>query len=472
MTRAAYVLLSLLWLASACRRPAPEQPNLVLITIDTLRADALGCYGSPIAASPNIDRLASEGVRVTHAYAVAPITAPSHASLLTGRYPLRHGVRTNGLYRLAESETSLAELLSDAGYATAAFVSGVPLDHRFGFAQGFATFDDDFSKSVLRGQDLSPWYRIPLAERERRADESIGPALAWLERHDRQKPFFLWVHLFDPHSPYAPPAPFDHAFDGAGDVSRAVDHKLVELINEGRSWHRWLQGKDSIENVKRLYRGEVGFTDAQVGRLLDAIDGHGHHEDTVVVLVSDHGESLDEHETYFFHGDDLFEPSLRVPLIVRAPWRLGAGTTARVRARGVDVMPTVLELLSRPPASDLDGESLLSALIDGREEQRPVFSEAPFRDASGRGLRAYLEGDLKLIQRDAREGGEAWTGCFDVRADPRESRDLCRSRRDDFAPLGERLDGLVQRLERPDPGAYQIAPEVMEALESLGYTSE
>lgn len=236
-----------LWMPSASVQTA--RYNVLLVTIDTLRADRLGCYGYAGAATPVLDALAARGVRFATAIAHVPLTTPSHASILTGLTPLRHGVRDNGDFVLPDRIPTLAEAFHDAGYRTAAFVSGFPLDRRFGLARGFDTYDDH----LPHGED-----RRRSAYVERPADQTTAAVRSWLEG-GTPSPWFLWVHYFDPHSPYEPPPDFAARFAG------------------------------------RPYDGEVAFVDAQIGVLLALLEAKGLAPRTRVLVTADHGESLGEH---------------------------------------------------------------------------------------------------------------------------------------------------------------------------------
>ena len=256
---------------------APSGPfNLLLLTLDTPRADRLGCYGYTQAETPNLDRLASEGTRFEEAISPVPSTLPSHATILTGLFPQGHGVRDNGTFLLSEDHVTLTELLQDAGYETAAFVSSFVIDSRFGLAQGFETyfdFDEDAAASRQGMRDLSDVQRV--------GGETAERALEWLSRA-RQNPFFLWVHLYDPHAPFKAPEPYGSRF------------------------------------AKRPYDGEVAYTDAVVGEILDRLDALGAKENTLVMVVGDHGESLGQHGEQY-HSWFIYDATLKVPFLARLP---------------------------------------------------------------------------------------------------------------------------------------------------------
>ncbi len=288
-----------------------DAPCVLIVTLDTTRADAVGFSGGPERVTPVLDALAAESVVFERARTVAPITLPAHSSMLTGLYPPRHGVRLNGTQALPESATTLAERARDAGYETAAFVAAAVLDRNFGLAQGFETYG-----APLRPQsDAGPHFP------ERPAAEVVDEALAWLEDGwNRRRPFLLWVHLFDPHNPYEPDSRF------------------------------YLQaGLDS-------YLGEVAAADHAVGRLLDDLRERGVLDRTCVVVVGDHGEGLEEHDEAT-HGALCFETTVRVPMLVRFPGGHRAGERSTATVSVVDLYPTLLDVLGLP-AGDVDGLSL------------------------------------------------------------------------------------------------------------------
>lgn len=272
--------------------PPPGTANLLLITMDTTRADRLGAYGGPPGLTPHLDALAARGRLFRRAYCPMPLTGPSHASLLTGRTPRELSVVQNGMPLQAEAPT-LAETLRARGYRTGAVVAAFPVSSKLGFARGFEYFDDDFAvagaASRLTAARLAGSVGLleVKARLQRPANEVTDRAVAWLVAEEN-RPFFLWVHYFDPHTPYEPPPPYR-------DVSDAADPHV------------------------RRYEGEVAFMDAEIGRLLEALDQAGLRDSTLIAAVADHGESLGEHDYYYDHGRDVYEPSMRLPLIVAAP---------------------------------------------------------------------------------------------------------------------------------------------------------
>lgn len=333
------MLLSLL----ACTPPAPAPTpgaNVLLVTLDTVRADALGTYGSA-SPTPSLDRLAREGARFDAAYTVTPLTIPAHASIFTGLWPPRHGVRDNGELFLGEDANTLAEVLEQNGYTTMASVGAEVTSHHWGFQQGFDAFFDEMAPS--RGGSQK-WVV------ERRADSVVRDALAWLRpRTEAKEKWFGWVHLYDAHDPYRPPEPYATIY------------------------------------ADRPYAGEVAWVDAQVGALVEGLEKLGALENTWIIAVADHGESLGEHGEST-HGVLLYEGATRVPLLVRPPtgtrWVRDGGASISTPVSLVDVMPTVLGALGVPVPAGLDGQDLLPLLGGtqpggpGAPAERAVYAES------------------------------------------------------------------------------------------------
>ncbi len=418
-------ILALLASGGACGREARERPpNVLLVTIDTLRADRLGCYGFGLANTPAIDRLAREGVRVADAISAAPITLPAHASLMTGLYPPAHGVRDNGNYALGPEAETLAKRLHGAGYRTGAFVSAAVLTRRYGLDQGFEAYDDE-----LWAEDEPQLFMI----RERPSPRTIDRALGWLERWRREeptRPFFLWVHLFDPHQPY--------------------DIQSVELA----------------AMAPTAYDAEIAQADRGVGRLVEWLERQGELDRTVTVVTADHGESLGEHGEPT-HGIFIYDATVRVPLLLRHPAALPGGTTYDGPVRHIDVVPTLLALLGLPGGEATQGVDLLPALQ--RRAAPPALSqysearlaEEGFGMAPLCGLR---DRGWKYIQAPRPE-------LYDLRADPRELQDRAAADPGAAAPLDAALETVVTESARRGLQAptREIDRETEEMLRALGY---
>ena len=415
---AVVVLTSLLY---GCHRsPAfdrrPDQ-NVLLVTIDTLRGDALGCYGGP-SRTPNIDALAARGTRFDFAHAHAVLTRPSHASILTGTYPFEHGVRDHSGYRMKPGTPTIASMLKQAGFATGAFVGGVPLERRFGLDNGFDVYDDHFGRSGNNSD-------FTLAERP--AGEVVDAATAWIR--GQQGRWFAWVHVFDPHAPYTPPPPFDTEYAG------------------------------------RLYYGEVAYVDKALGPLFE-LAGHASRP-TLVVVTSDHGEGLGDHGE-LTHGLLAYETTLRVPLIVAQLGEAPDSTrkTAVVShypARHIDLAPTLLDAVGVSTPSTLRGRSLLPGATLPPEQEVSSHFEA-MSAMLNRGwapLQGVLAGHEKFIDLPLPE-------LYDLGADPGEQVNLADKRPDRRRVLDARLRDFHATL----PGErFTESPEVAAKLQSLGYTS-
>ena len=411
--------------ASGDRPASASRPNLLLITMDTTRADHLGAYGDSNAATPNLDRLASEGALADHAIAVAPVTLPAHVSILTGLYPPRHGVRDNADFRLPESETTLAEHLKAQGYGTAAVVGAFVLAGELGLSQGFDRYDDPKPTASATSVGAAIRYR-PLVER--RAGDVTDAALTALDRL-AGKPFFLWVHYYDPHAEYEPPVPWSERF------------------------------------ASRLYDGEIAYMDSEIGRLLDMLRSRGILDTTLVLAIADHGESLGEHgeET---HGLFVYDATVSVPLLARFPERVPAGTRYEGLVSQVDLVPTALDLMGLPPLRGVQGHSVADGLSGkGRAEREPVYAEAiyPDRIYGWAPLLSLRSLDRKFIEAPEPE-------LYDLADDPPETRNLAASRPEEAADWKRRLLAAVQGFGGPDPSAEAAATAEQKAvLESLGY---
>jgi arylsulfatase A-like enzyme/Tfp pilus assembly protein PilF len=393
-------------------------PNLVLITIDTLRADHVGVYGDAAAETPTLDALARRGVRFARARSAAPLTGPSHATILTGVYPPQHGVRDNVNFVLDNRHPTLAGLLKEKGYRTAAFVGAYPLASAFGFGRGFERFGEGFHETAALGQGA-----------ERPGNEVADAALEWLASTGRD-PFFVWIHLYDPHAPYTPPAPYAERF------------------------------RD------RPYDGEIAFADAQVGRVLEALRTSRRDANTLVVVLSDHGEGLGEHGEAT-HGMLVYDSTLHVPWIMAGPG-VPAGRVVADEVGTVDVLPTLLGLVHASPPSGLPGRDLRPALAERSVRSEPLYAESLFGRLNCRwsALRSWTSGGLKLI-----EGSEP--ELYDLANDPGELVNRASAEPDKVARLRGTLRSAVARMAPPGDSAKAVAlsPEQEEKLRSLGYAA-
>lgn len=439
-------------------RPAPStlHPNLVLVSLDTLRADHLGCYGYGRETSPHLDRLAAEGTRFEHALAQSSWTLPSHMSMLTGLYPPHHGVALQD-QSLPLSRTTLAEVLGDAGYSTAAFTGGGYLQREFGY-QGFDVFSS-----------------LDHANGRRNAGRVLDRATAWLD-DELPEPFFLFFHTYQAHAPYEPPATHDQFDDPTYGGPVRVEGRTGPYF---RSVHETLDAED-YRHVIAKYDGEVLYTDSVIGRLLALLETRGLGERTVVVVTSDHGENFDDHPAYPIGHQQLYDPVLRVPLLVRGPG-IPRGVTVSEQVELVDLMPTVLDLLGVDPPLELDGRSLERVLTGpGNEplEDRPAYAE--YHSPRGDVSRSVRTPGWKLLMRGRRsdhgvEMDHEAIELYDLRSDPGERNDLS-GRRPTPEDRLRRLMGLWVRRHSADelprieaPAGAALDPELTLKLEALGY---
>jgi arylsulfatase A-like enzyme len=407
--------------------------GVLLVTVDTLRADHLSAYGGP-DPTPAFDAVAAEGVLVERAYTPTPSTGPAHASLFTGLYPWRHGVLQNAA-PLPDELVTLAMSLRERGFRTAAFVSSFILDGRFGFDRGFESYGFEATEKIVWRGQLRPRFYA-------RGAATTDAALRWLHDH-RGERFFLWIHYFDPHAPYEPPEGF--ALPPGTDVDL-----------DGRRVPSGLGSRSRLGDLVRAYRGEVRYTDAELGRLLDSLREDGRLDRIALVVTSDHGEAFGDHGQ-LGHGTTLYEELVRVPLLVRGPG-IPAGRRLPGPVQLEDLMPTLLDWLGLPVPPDLDGVSLLGWL-------RGAGAPPPRHTVLGR-RRAYTdEPDLFF----ARSGEIKWIGHgedfdrYDLSLDPRELAALRESE-----PPGV-LHGPMQASLGQGSRELQLEPEVREALEALGY---
>jgi choline-sulfatase len=403
------------------RPAAPPRLNVLLVTIDTLRADRVG-----VGLTPAIDRLAASGIRFTAARSAVPLTLPSHATIHTGLLPPAHGVRENGADALAETHQTLATLMKAAGYETAAFVGAFVLDHRFGLARGFDVYDDQIPRDSEATERL---------EAERPAAAVVDRALAWLAHRPaaalattdqpsafRPQPFFLWLHLYDPHAPYTPPK---------------------EFVTAGPT----------------AYDGEVAYADSQLARLFDTLRSRGEFDSTLVVVCGDHGEGLGEHGERT-HGMLVYDATLRVPLIVA-----GAGRAASSMDEAVslaDVAPTLLRAIGIKAPDAMKGRDLLDVVR--LKPDRDLYSETEYPHAAGWSpLQALTDGRWMTIRAGAA------TEVYDLHTDPRQEHDLSATQTAVGAAMSARAAAI--HASAAPAGARTVSPEAQERLRALGYVA-
>lgn len=395
---------------------AQAYDNVLIFTIDTLRADALACYGGKTAKTPNIDALAATGVMFRDTVSQAPFTLPSHVTILTGLIPPAHGVQDNGGFYLDSRVTTLAEVFKARGFHTAAFVGAFPLDSRFGLDQGFDLYDDSYPAVGNVSEITMP---------ERRGEEVTASALKWLQTQTTNH-WFAWIHYYDPHFPYRPPAPYSTSYS------------------------------------TQPYAGEVAYADEQVGRILKFLKDNSLDQKTLVVLTGDHGEALGEHREKT-HGIFAYESTLRVPLIV-AP---AAHRVVERRVRSVDIAPTVLDLMETSFSGKIQGKSL-RRLLEGHDEDLAPddsYFEAlsMYLNAGWAPLRGFYSGNYKYIELPIRE-------LYDVSRDAGETTNLCS----DNALCDKwqaKFESYFRPYRKPVAPTKPVDAETAEQLRALGYVS-
>jgi arylsulfatase A-like enzyme len=429
-------ILIAMGVAACSRRPEnagqPPRPNILLVTIDTFRADRLGT-----GVAPALDRLAASALQFTSARATVPLTLPSHTTILTGLLPPEHGVRENGIDALGDAHQTTARLLKSAGYQTAAFVGAFVLDRRFGLAQGFDTYDDQIPRDANATERL---------EAERPAAAVVDRALAWLERSAnpqalRPKPFFAWIHLYDPHAPYDPPREF----------IRATSLEPRAPSNEQR------------------YEGEIRYADAQILRVFEWLNAHALRDRTLVVVAGDHGEGLGEHGERT-HGMLLYDSTLRVPLIVSAP---GASAARRDEPVSLaDIAPTIVRAAGVAVPTVMKGRDLLGRIggmgrtggMGGTSGTGDLYAETEYpRVAGWSPLQALTDGRWMAIK------GGGSTAVYDLNGDPREERDVAAAQPSIAAAMAARIDTIRQRAATSSGRA--ISSDAAERLRALGYVA-
>ncbi len=408
-------------LGHLARGVSRDELNLLVVTLDTTRADRLGAYGAAEVRTPVFDRLAREGVLFEQTEAVAPLTLPAHVSLFTGRFPPEHGVRDNGGFFVSPKETTLATVLKAAGFQTAAVVAAFVLDGKWGLDRGFDTYIDDFDTAKVRGLGGAV---------QRPANEVVDRALPWLARA-KDRRFFAWLHFYDAHTPYDPPEPYKTQYAG------------------------------------RPYNGEIAFVDAELGRVIDFLEREGLMERTVIAVIGDHGESLDEHGEAS-HGFFVYESTTRVPFVIRAPFDRLAGRRVTDPVRAVDLVPSVLDLLDVATPKGISGASLVPLMTGAvRELGLETYSESmyPLHHFGWSDVRAMRVGRFKVFDAPRPE-------LYDLELDPREARNIFDERRTVADPMLGRLRSLHEQFTTAGPStgpSTDVDPEVRARLAALGY---
>ncbi len=453
-------LLPLVGCSEEDRQQAGREHNVVLVTLDTTRADFFSSYGYPRETTPHFDALAADGALFEQCISVAAVTPVSHASILTGLYPHQHGLRVmfaEGGFRISDHVETLPERLQRAGYRTGAFLSSYPVTEVFGFDRGFETFDwpalPPAEQRVEKGE-FAGWDN----KQQRRSDTTTERALAWLADEERgDAPFLMWIHYWDPH----------------GGTEQPARDLLEEFVPEFLAPDFDPKTGVSNDQLRRYYAAQIKMVDRQFGKLMAALDEQGLADDTIVVVVSDHGEGLGDHDWHAHRV--LYQEQIRLPLLVRAPG-VPAGRRIAPLVRSIDIVPTVLELLdlAAPP---MEGKSLVG-LMQGRAEERgrSAYAEQLNQlDANASMLKrrpnddfvhVLMDRDWKLIYRPTNPG---LSELYDLAADPRELRNLWGRGAAAQAVLVRDLEALSAfRTEPFPPSEDGSAPDVA-ALRELGY---
>jgi len=425
---------------------APRSRNVVLVLLDTVRADRLGCYGNSEGLTPRLDSFAAGAVRFEQAFAHAPWTLPSVASIFTSQYPAQHGAGGRGdrFTALGEGAVTLAELFKQAEFATGAVVNVMFLTRRFGTAQGFDRVVGSSSEDNVRAEQ---------------ARLTTAAALQWIDSLGGQ-PFFLLVHYFDPHLTYDPPSPFLERFaDPREAAGQPLFGTVADMINFRRG--KLKLNRRAIARLERRHNGEVAYLDSELGRFFDGLEVRGLVGETTVAVTADHGEEFFDHGG-FEHGHTLYDELLHVPLIIRSPGAV-AGLAVPTTVRHIDLAPTLCDLAGIPHASGFAGESLIGLLLGGPGQDRPVLSQGNMWGPDGVSWRS---GGYKVI----RQAPRARATLFRVTDDPLEQVDLAAAEPDQCRRLLDDLE-LVRRGLAVSAGeeALQLSEEETDRLRALGY---
>lgn len=491
------LVLSLLPLEGRSRpRPSGRGNNLnvLIITLDALRADHLSCYGYGRQTSPTMDRVAEEGIRMGQAISSASFTNASLGSLLTGKYPPHHGARSPGSL-LDSSNVTLAEVLRAAGYRTGAVVSNGIVNRHQGYAQGFDYYDESGRVNFRAYRPLFLyWALAPILPQARGMDtpSTLKASLAWLTKV-HEHPFFLWIHFIDPHRPYAPPPPYNSLFDPTrndAEFTPKLEKQVTEamLKHPGMDIRQFLSPAD-FQHYTALYDGEVKFVDDAIGRIIQELKTWGVYDKTLLVISADHGEGLGEHGqgVFYAHGPLIYEPTVHIPLIFRCPGRLPSGEVVTEMVRQIDIMPTVLDAVECPAPGGMDGMSLLP-LMRGDKTKKPseaYIESTRLSSATSKRLRnnpwirrsipgiagkrrAIRTEEYKLIYTP--QIGDPRYELYDEKRDPQELVNLYAVDN----PVAQKLKSkLLEWIMSCDEGAAEhegaVDQQTQENLKALGY---
>ena len=471
------------------RGEAPSgAPNVLWVTIDTVRADHMSSYGGR-AESPAFQRVADGGVLFQQAFAQIAVTGPSHTTMLTGTGPWTHGTLLNGI-PIRDELATLPEVLREQGYRTAGFVSAYVLDGELGFSRGFDIYDDELGRFPGLA-DLVFFRSVAMLRRhldpdmvvERRGDHTTDKAITWLE--GREQPWFLWVHLFDPHGPYTPPSPFDELYAEGLKAQVGAGTSVVEQYDVAPYLRKSLAGVTSVPWVVAQYDGEISFADQQLGRLLDHLEASGQLADTLVVVNGDHGESLGEHQVWFDHGGDLYDPSTWVPLAIKLPRGTHAGTTVEDPVELLDLAPTILDLINLPAPPTMEGRTLRDTMqgTGHRIQARGLCFDRP-ANLAARAAGTIVEPTWRLVGLRAplslfvrRESPDHPDEYYDMAEDPSQELSELEARLHDpdgaqlMGMLADQSDRLMRGMstEMVERSTQELSTEAEDALRALGY---
>jgi len=399
--------------------------NILVITLDTTRADTIGCYGDPDVRTPNINKLGKDGIRFKNCYSPVPLTLPSHCTIFTGKYPIGHGVRNNGHYYLKKGEKTLAEFFKQKGYHTYAVIAAFVLSSKFGLRQGFDIYDDS----------LDTFNLVNTFRSEIRADKVYKKFDAWFQVNWSKK-FFAWVHFYDPHTPYHPPEGF-------------------------------FKDKDK-NDLFALYKGEISFMDVYIGKILEALKTKNILDKTMVVVVGDHGEAFGEHKEFAEHELFCYEENIKVPFIVYNPHFFEESAVIKNRVSTCDIMPTLLELTGIKYSDDIQGRSLASLLNRGRVIQSPsIYIESMFgkEEMGWAPLSGIIEGDYKFISLPKPE-------LYHLTNDPGEKKNMFRIKSNISRKLDKKLAKLVLKYSSLSRDSKRkLTQRDIQHLKTLGYIS-
>jgi arylsulfatase A-like enzyme len=429
-----------------------SQPaNILLITVDTLRADFLGCYGNPQVKTPTIDSLAKQGVLFSTAVCEMSTTTPSHASILTSLTPRVHGILTNS-WKLSDTITTLPEILKLNEYTTGGFVSVRHLERKLGFAQGFDHFDDNFPGL------------------QRNATQVTNVALDWVSKNQNKK-WFIWLHYFDPHTPYEPPEPFKQLYPAVNNGSKLFgSFSQISAMEE----KKLTPTPKDIERLQALYSGEISYVDSELGRLFDVLNKMGLTKKTIIILLADHGESFD-HDIYANHDQVLYESSVRIPLIIIAPKQIPQGKRIDTLVQSIDIMPTILELLKLKPDTFMQGKSLLGLIRGKKPAPEPtVVIERRYYQNQQDCLRRHIPVGARYAIR-TQNWKYIWSEfapleLYNLGQDPGETNNLIKTQPEIKNKLHQYFDQWLNENNKLRKWAYQkIDEQTAEQLKSLGY---